>query len=135
MKRFIFPILIAVAVAFSAMPTQAADEKAPAERREQRPRAIPFRGKIVAVDKQAKTIKISGERERVFHIGSETRLVKAGKPATLEDATVGEEVAGAYREGADKKLEASMVRFGPRPEGARREPRKEEPKKEPKKEQ
>ena len=73
---------------------------------------IPFRGKVDAVDKNAKTVKVG---ERVFQITSETRLEKNGKPATLDDAVVGDEVGGNYRTGDDGKLNAMMVRFGPKP--------------------
>ena len=77
--------------------------------------AIPFRGKISAVDKTAKTITVG---ERAFQITSETRIMKAGKPATLNDAAVGEEIGGSYTKADDGKLTARSVRIGPRPEGA-----------------
>lgn len=51
----------------------------------------PFHGKLAAVDTTGKTIKVG---ESTYQITSETRIRKAGKPATLEDATVGEEVSG-----------------------------------------
>lgn len=75
----------------------------------------PFRGKISAVDKTAKTISVG---ERTFQITSETRIIKAGKPATLDDAAVGEEVGGSYVKAEDGKLMAKMVRIGPKPEPA-----------------
>ena len=112
------------AVGFT-VPIQAQDkpaEKKPAAAPEagkkEKPRGMPFNGKLSAVDKVAKTITIKGkEKERVFHITSQTRIIKAGKPATLEDGVVGEEVGGFAREAAEGKLEAASVRFGPRPEG------------------
>ena len=87
-----------------------ADEKKPAA-----PRALPFRGKIGAVDKSAKTIKIG---ERTFQITSDTRIMKAGKPATLDDVAEGEDVGGAYREGDGGKLNVVSLRVGPRPGAA-----------------
>ncbi len=72
----------------------------------------PFHGKIKAVDKTAKTITIG---ETTIQITSETKLNKAGKPATLDDATVGEMVAGAYKKSEDGKLNATTVRIGSKP--------------------
>ena len=115
-------LLFAVAVGFS-VPVQAqdkAEKKAPAAPeagKKEKPRGLPFNGKLGAVDKVAKTITIKGkEKDRVFHITSKTRIMKAGKPATLEDGVVGEEVAGFAHE-VEGKMEAASVRFGPRPEG------------------
>ena len=90
----------------------AAEKKEPVKG-EKKKGGIPFRGKLDAVDKTAKTIKVG---ERVFQITSDTRLMKAGKPATLDDGVVGEEVAGNYTQADDGKLMARSVRFGPKPE-------------------
>ena len=110
MKKLIIAAIVTAFAVVSTLPVTAADakpaDKAPAAR------AIPFRGKIASVDKQAKTIKVG---ERTFQVTSDTRIMKAGKPATLDDATVGEEVGGAYREGADKKLNVVSLRIGARP--------------------
>jgi len=76
--------------------------------------AHPFHGKLAAVDKTAKTIKVG---ESIYQITSETRIEKAGKPAMLEDGVVGEEVAGYAKPTDDGKMAASSVRFGPKPEG------------------
>lgn len=114
MKKLIVAAIIAAFAAVSVIPAIAADDK-PGDKKEAPARAIPFRGKIAAVDKQAKTVKVG---ERTFQITSDSKIAKAGKPATLDDATVGEEVGGAYREGADKKLNVVSLRIGPRPEPA-----------------
>ena len=107
MKKLYITALVAAFTAFSTLSISAADEKAaPA-------RPIPFRGKIASVDKQAKTVKVG---ERTFQITAESKIAKAGKPATLDDVTVGEDVGGAYREGADKKLNVVSLRVGPRPD-------------------
>jgi len=113
MKKLIVSVIVAAFAAISVIPVTAADEK-PADKAPAA-RAIPFRGKIAAVDKQAKTIKIG---ERTFHITADSKIAKAGKPATLDDATVGEDVGGQYREGADKKLNVVSLRIGPRPDAA-----------------
>lgn len=115
MKKFIIPLLIAALAATTVFQVSAADAK-PGEKKEaQANRAIPFRGKIATVDKQAKTVKVG---ERTFQATADTRIMKAGKPATLDDATVGEEVGGQYREGADKTLNLVSLRIGARPDAA-----------------
>jgi hypothetical protein len=81
-------------------------------------KAIPYHGKLGEVDKVNKTITLDEKTKRVFIITSETKIMKAGKPATLDDAVVGEDVAGQYTKGADGKLTAKSVRFGPKPEPA-----------------
>lgn len=90
-----------------------AKEKKEATTSEKSNRAMVFRGKIDAVDKTAKSIKVG---ERVFSITSETKFTKAGKPATFGDAVVGEEIAGTYRIAETGALNASSLRFGPKPE-------------------
>lgn len=125
MKKIILILTVAVLAATSTLPLIAADPK-PADKKEApakeaAPRALPFRGKIAAVDKQAKTIKVG---ERTFQVTADTKINKAGKPATLDDATVDEEVGGSYREGTDKKLNLVSLRIGARPDAA---PKKEAP--------
>lgn len=72
----------------------------------------PFHGKLVAIDKFAKTITVG---KRTFEIASETKIKKNGKPATLEDGIVGETVSGYIKPAADGKLIATSVNFGPKP--------------------
>ncbi len=80
-------------------------------------RPTPFRGKLGAVDKVKKTITLDDKtKQRIFEITSETKLVKNGKPATLDDAVVGEDVGGSYTKSADGKMVAKSVRFGAKPE-------------------
>jgi hypothetical protein len=90
----------------------AAEKKEPSKG-DKKKGGIPFRGKLDAVDKSAKTIKVG---ERVFQITSDTKIMKMGKPATLDDGVVGEEIGGSYNQTDDGKLVARMVRFGPKPE-------------------
>ena len=92
----------------------ATTEKKAAPKGEKKDARIPFKGKLTAVDKNAMTITVG---ERTFKITSDSKLSKAGKPATLADAVVGEEVGGNYLKGDDGKLNARTVRFGPKPEG------------------
>ena len=72
-------------------------------------RAIPFRGKVDAVDKAAKTVKVG---TRVFAVSAETKIQKDGKAATLEEITVGEPIRGSYRQADDGKLNATSLFIG-----------------------
>ena len=111
--------LIAVAIVANPTPLRAQStnlEKSVPEKKEsarggKKAGAIPFRGKVVAVDKQARTFK-SGER--IFTVTSETRLARNGKPVLLEDVGAGEEVRGNYKIGEGGKLEVQTAHFGPK---------------------
>lgn len=120
-----FALVSLLAAGLALAPTQGfAEEKKPekagaaekksAPKGEKKEGRIPFHGKLAAVDKNAKTITVG---ERTFQITSETKLSKSGKPATLDDGVVGEEVAGNYQKADDGKLHAKSVRFGAKPEG------------------
>jgi hypothetical protein len=105
--------LLAIAVAGAPLAlraqmdsTNAVPKKKPANR------ALPFHGKLKAIDNTAKTISVGTE---TFQITSETKITKAGKPATLADGAVGDDVAGAYKKDAEGKLNALSLRFGPKP--------------------
>jgi hypothetical protein len=76
----------------------------------------PFHGKIGAVDKTAKTITLDEKTKRTFQVTSETKIMKDGKPATLDDATVGDQVGGRYKKGDDGKLSILSLRLGEKPE-------------------
>ena len=67
------------------------------------------------MDKVAKTIKVG---ESVYHVTSETKITKAGKPATLDDGVVGEPVSGYVKPTEDGKMTATTMRFGAKPEAA-----------------
>jgi len=109
MLKLIPVLLVAAFAAVTTLPTTAADDAKPAA---PAARAIPFRGKIDAIDKQAKTFKIN---ERTFHVTADTRVVKDGKPGTFDNAATGQDVTGSYREGADKKLNVVVLRIGAAP--------------------
>lgn len=71
-----------------------ADDPKPSTRAKQ----MPFRGTIVKVDIERKTIALAGrERDRVFHITDQTRIRKDGEPANLADVKVGDTVGGLAR--------------------------------------
>jgi hypothetical protein len=108
-----------------------AKKEAPAKGSATKPkdaRAVPFKGSLGAVDRTAMTIKVG---ERTFQVTSSTRILKAGKPATFSDATVGEECAGSYKKTADDKLELLSLRLGPKADGAAAPATPAEPKQKP----
>jgi hypothetical protein len=72
-------------------------------------KAGPFHGKLAAVDKVAKTITVG---KRTFLITSESKLKKAGKPATLDEGVVGDNVSGYVKPNPDGKLVATTINFG-----------------------
>jgi hypothetical protein len=115
--------LLTMSLIGMAVATQAKDQKpestseATAAAAKPKRDSLPFHGKIAAVDKIAMTITLEGkEAQRVLQITSETRFTKDGKPATLDDAVVGEQIAGSYKKTDDGKMEALSVRLGPKPE-------------------
>jgi len=125
MKQLILALTLAAFAAITTLPSPAADANPAAEpKAAPAARAVPFNGKIDSVDKQAKTIKVG---ERVFNVTSTTRIIKDNKPATLDDAKAGDEVGGAYREGADKKLNLVTLRVGPKPAAPGAAPKKDVP--------
>jgi hypothetical protein len=87
-------------------------QTAPGEKPQKPAKPGPFHGKLVSIDKVAKTIVVG---KRTFQITSGTRIKKAGKPATLEDGVVGENVSGYVKPGPDGKLNATTINFGPKP--------------------
>jgi len=107
-----FTLMGIAALAIAAMPLHAAEkpEKPAAAEAGKANRAIPFRGKLASKTDSSITIGA-----RTFEVTAETKIMKAGKSATLADAVVGEEVGGSYQD-QDGKLVAKMVRFGPKPE-------------------
>lgn len=128
--------LAAVIAAFSiAAPTGAvAQDKAkpptPAATdapKEKQARPYPFNGKVHAVDKKAMTITLLGkEKSRVLHVDAKSKFQKMGKPATLDDVVVGEEVGGQILKSADGKEMIVSIRVGPRPE-TDKAPKKDKP--------
>lgn len=110
-KCFVALVIIAAFASLGSFTITAADKPAPAEKGKA-PKHLPFRGKISAVDQNAKTIKVG---ERTFHVVATTKIVKAGKPAALADVAAGDEVGGAYHEGEGGKLELMSLRVGPKP--------------------
>ncbi len=116
-KKFILKLsllgLLAVAVAGTplALREQTTSTNAVPKKKTSN-RILPFHGKLKAIDNTATTITVGTE---TIQITSETKSTKLGKPATLEDGTVGDDVAGAYRKDAEGKSDAVSLRFGLKP--------------------
>jgi hypothetical protein len=118
MHPVITRILASTIIASLALFTAFAAEKEKKE--DKKPKGLPYTGTIGRVDKQAKTITIATKsKSRIYHLTPETRVLKAGKPATLNDAVVGEEVA-AYGTEKAGKYTALSLRLG---EKVKTEPR------------
>jgi hypothetical protein len=81
------------------------------KKEDKKPSAGPFHAKLAAVDKTARTITVG---KRTFLITSETKFNKSGKPATLDDAVIGEPVSGYVKPNDQGKLVATKVNFGPK---------------------
>lgn len=76
----------------------------------------PIRGKLKAVDLEAKTFTLTGaEKDRVFKVDSATEMTRDGKPANLSDAAKGDEVGGLVEKRSGEIPIALKVRFGPKP--------------------
>jgi maltose-binding protein MalE len=111
-------LLIALAAA-AALPSEAAEGRAASTEsveKDKKTVRVPFRGKLAAVDKAAKTLSLEGkEKKRVIHITSETKIMKSGVAATLDDAVIGEEIGGLVVRKGDGREEAVSIRLGEKP--------------------
>jgi Cu/Ag efflux protein CusF len=79
---------------------------------EKAPRAVPFRGKIAAVDEKAKTLTLEGKSARIIHITSATRITRGDSNAKLVDAVIGEDVTGSCRKNGNGAEEAVSIFLG-----------------------
>jgi hypothetical protein len=69
----------------------------------ERAKQMPFRGKIVKIDHEAKTVTLGGkEKDRTFALTEQTKIKKNGQAAKLADVLVGESVGGLARANGDK---------------------------------
>jgi hypothetical protein len=75
--------------------------------------AVPFHGAVKSKTDASFTIEYR-TKDLTIEVTSETKITKEGKPATLAEAVVGEEVSGQYRILEDKKV-ARFLRVGAKP--------------------
>ncbi|HYG34901.1 MAG TPA: hypothetical protein VEC99_08965 [Clostridia bacterium] len=113
-------LLLAVLIGSSGQAMAQVTNKAPAARSnaaesretpKRKPGAGPFHGKLLALDKTAKTITVG---KRTFYLTSATKIRKGDSPATLEDGVVGEIVSGYVKPAEDGRLMATTVNLGPK---------------------
>lgn len=133
MKRILSSLTLSLCLAsvlaagsFSANAADKAPEKKAEKAEKKAEKAVtksrPVMGKIEAVDKTMKTLTLSGEKKQVLQVTSETKIIKAGKPATFDDATVGEEIGGSVVEEGGK-LVLKSLRVGAKPGEGDKEPK------------
>ena len=102
--------LLTAAVAITPLQLTAQTNKPAATKKQSKartPSVTPFRGKLTAMDKTAKTISIG---KRTIQITSETKIMNGDKPGVFDDGVVGENVTGGYRT-EDGKMVATKVTF------------------------
>ncbi|HEY2081857.1 MAG TPA: DUF5666 domain-containing protein [Verrucomicrobiae bacterium] len=114
-KRILkFSLLGLLAMVMTATPValRAQDTNAPAAApKKPLHRFLPFHGQVKSVDNSAKTISVG---TLTIQITSETKIMKAGKPATFQDVAVGDNVAGSYRKDAAGEMSAISLHVGPK---------------------
>ena len=76
-----------------------------------------FNGKVLSVDKGNFTLKLAGEKGANLQVHAMTKITKDGKPATINDLKVGDDVSGEYRTSANGKLELRTLKISLRPPG------------------
>lgn len=101
--------LMAQSTNASGASKKATTEKSDTTKSEKKKSAHPFHGKLAKVDKTAKTITVG---QTVYHLTADTKITKNGKPATFEDATVGEVVSGFVKPNDSGKMVVSSLSIG-----------------------
>ena len=117
MKKSIVLALLAAVIMSVAPAVQAAedakDKSAQTPKPERKQKQMPFRGKVGAVDKIAKTVTLEGkEKSRTFQVTSATKITNDGKPAVMDDVVVGQTVGGLAKQTAAGKLEIVTLSIG-----------------------
>lgn len=122
MKTFSTILIVSLLTSISARDALPADrpansrakaaEKADGAKTEKKGRGLPFHGHIAAVDKTAKTITMRGEKQRKFHVTTETKINRDKKPSAFASIMVGEYVGGYSREAADGRMELVTLNVG-----------------------
>jgi uncharacterized protein YqeY len=116
MNKMLYRLLLAglasAMIAGMTTPMQAATKAATTENaKAKKAKATVYNGKVATVEKMAKTFTLDGKKDLVFQVTSETRIVKDGKPATMDDVTVGESVKVRSKV-KDDKTDALLVQIG-----------------------
>jgi hypothetical protein len=112
-------VLTSIAL-FAPTSTSAKDKKAPSPSPSpasspqpsatmKKARALPYHGKVVAVDTSARTFVVG---KRTFTVTNNTQITKDNAPAALSDIMSGEMVGGSYWKKDDGTMEARTVKIG-----------------------
>ena len=72
-------VVLGVPLTVPAQTNAPAAPAAPAKK----PKAIPFHGKLLAVDQVNKTVTLDEKTKRVFQVTSDTKIMKNGKPSPI----------------------------------------------------
>jgi hypothetical protein len=105
-------LVAAVGVSFRTVAADTQPAAAPAAEKKsdsKKQKKTPFKGEVKAANQQAKTFTIG---ERTFHLTSETRIEKAGVPATFQEVKAGEKVTGSSVTSPEGRLEAVSIYVG-----------------------
>lgn len=109
------PVTNAPALTAPAAPATTTPPTAPAPPPKPKKPAVPvIRGTLSAVDRVEMTITVATkQKDQVYRVTSRTRFSREGKPATLGDGVIGEEIALTARPAKKGvKPELVSVRFG-----------------------
>jgi len=106
--------LLAGAITMTALitPLMAEDKPAPAFKAEQAEKLEMFNGKVEELNLEAKTIVVA---KKTYLIMDATKVVDRDKDIKLADLKVGTEVHGLAKKNAAGKLEATIIKLGPKP--------------------
>jgi len=104
--------LACITAALAAMPAVSRADDAtntPAATPAPKKHALPFHGKVAAVDSAAMTFTVG---TMTIGITSTTKITKDGQPAVFADITTGAMVRGSYKKDDEGKMNATLVRIG-----------------------
>lgn len=78
---------------------------------------LPFQGSVKSVDPTAMTVTLAGpkDQDRILRMDGETRLIKAGKPATLGEVAPADYARGLVKRNDQGEDVMVHVTFGPKP--------------------
>ena len=78
-------------------------------------RVQPFKSRVVAVTKHARTFRMGKKIVHVVHVTEATKLLHGnGTPASFEELGSGVEIRGSYRKRPDGELDAVTLKIGPK---------------------
>lgn len=98
-------------------PTTKAEKEKPKEKEKYRP----FNGTVKAVNKETKTLTLTGGKAQEFQLTADTVVKKGGQPASWETIEAGTKIGGRARETADGKWVAVTITIGTKPPKERNE--------------